>query len=248
MNMKKVTVLFITFLFSFIIMGCGVNTVGDWVFSLQDVECRDDVQQVYGESKISSFDDEGITNYSYEDDIVKISMLPFGKKISFSLQNKSQNSIKIIWDESAYIENGISDKVIHSEDTKHENSSQTDMFFIGDTAIIGAKYIKDTPQTPTIIEKDTTINGNIVPFKNIFYIHMGSVNQVGSFRPTQKWSVGIRSLLSGWTNYIVTQEEFDDYIQKNTGKIIKVSLALQIEDITNYYIFSFLAEGFRQKK
>jgi hypothetical protein len=211
-------------------MGCGVNTVGDWVFSLQDVEHRADVQQVYGESKITSFDDEGITNYSYEDDIVKISMLPFGNKISFSLQNKSQDSIKIIWDESAYIENGITDGVIHSFETRED-----------------IKNIQDAPQTPTVVAKNTTVNDNIVPYNNIFFVYPGFRREGASFGRHTK-SIGVRPLLSGWTNYIVTQEEFDDYIQKNTGKIIKVSLALQIEDITNYYIFSFLAEDFRQKK
>ena len=111
--MKKVTVLVTSLILGFIIMGCVTSS------------------------------DKGIAKYSYEDNIVKISMVPLTTEIGFSLQNKSQNSIKIIWDEALYIsEEGISCKIMHS----------------------GVKYIdKDGKQTPTVVAKGTIINDVIVP-------------------------------------------------------------------------------------
>jgi hypothetical protein len=71
----------------------GFYTVG-----LQNVERPENAKERYGESKIVNFEEEGKTKYSYEDDMIKIVWLPLSTQFGFTLQNKTDHSIKIIWD------------------------------------------------------------------------------------------------------------------------------------------------------
>jgi hypothetical protein len=88
-----------------------------------------------------------VTKYSYEDGLIKIVWLPLSTQFSFSLTNKSDHSIKIIWDEAVYVnENGSSLKIFHS----------------------GVKYIdRGNSQPPTIVVKGAKLDDNIMPTDNV---------------------------------------------------------------------------------
>lgn len=88
-------------------------------------------------------------NYNFEDENIKMDLAVKNELIEFSLLNKTNNTIKILWDNAVFI--GIDNKssrVIHQ----------------------GIRYMdKANPQTPTVIVKQTTINDIVVPSDNIYF-------------------------------------------------------------------------------
>ena len=120
---------------------------------LREVEQPENVKEQYSKSKITIFAEENETKNSYEDDFIKIIWLPALTEFGFTLENKSDNSIKIIWDEAVYIdEDNSSLKVIHS----------------------GVKYVDGEKAQPlTVIAKKTKINDLVTPVDNIYYVNGG---------------------------------------------------------------------------
>lgn len=123
---------------------------GFYNVGLQEVERPENAKERYGESKIINFEEEGKTKYSYEDELIKIVWLSLSTQFAFTLENKSDNSIKIIWDEAVYVdENGSSGRVMHS----------------------GVKYVdRSNPQPPTVVVKKAKVDDMVVPTDNIYYI------------------------------------------------------------------------------
>ena len=131
--------------------GCMTYTYsGIYKVGLQEVESPKNIKEQFGETKVVNFQDQGVTKYSYEDGLIKIVWLPLSTQFSFNLTNKSDHSIKIIWDEVAYVnENGSSQKVFHS----------------------GVKYIdRNNSQPPTTIVKGANIDDLIMPTDNVYFV------------------------------------------------------------------------------
>lgn len=135
--------------FSFTFLSC-ISYSGLYSVGLQSVERPEDASQRYGESTIVDFEEGGTTKYRYEDDLIEIVWLPLSTQFAFSLKNKGDNSIKIVWDEAVYVnENGSSSRVMHA----------------------GVKYTdRNNSQPPTIVVKNSTIEDMIVPTDNVYYI------------------------------------------------------------------------------
>lgn len=150
--MKKLT--FMLFL-AVILASCGTYDIYEDIYKvrLREVEQPENVKEQYSKSKITIFAEENETKNSYEDDFIKIIWLPALTEFSFTLENKSDNSIKIIWDEAVYIdEDNSSLKVIHS----------------------GVKYVDGEKAQPlTVIAKKTKINDLVTPVDNIYYASGG---------------------------------------------------------------------------
>ena len=144
--MKKLT--FMLFL-AVILASCGIYYHQEDIYKvrLREVEQPENVKEQYSKSKITIFAEENETKNSYEDDFIKIIWLPALTEFSFTLENKSDNSIKIIWDEAVYIdEDNSSRKVMHS----------------------GVKYVDAEKAHPlTVIVKKTKINDLVIPVDNI---------------------------------------------------------------------------------
>ena len=95
------------------LVGCAVPTYN---VGLSEVERPANATKRYGEHKIVSFKEGEETKYRFEDEMVEMVFFVEKKKISFSLLNKTKHSIKIVWDESVYIDqNGRSNRVMHQE-------------------------------------------------------------------------------------------------------------------------------------
>jgi hypothetical protein len=94
------------------------------------------------------------------------------------------------------------------------------------------EYIDNTPQRPTSVAKGTKQNHIIIPTNNVYYVfekHLG-------------WCLRIDPLFGD--TEIITEKDFENYKQKYLGMTLKVLLPLQIEGITNKYVFSFKVIGF----
>ena len=152
--MKKLT--FMLFL-AVILASCGIYQ-DIYKVRLREVEQPENVKEQYSKSKITIFAEENETKNSYEDDFIKIIWRPALTEFSFTLENKSDNSIKIIWDEAVYIdEDNSSLKVIHSD----------------------VKYVDGKAQPLTVIVKKTKINDLVTPLDNIYYVNPSKYSSGG---------------------------------------------------------------------
>ena len=155
--MKKLT--FMLFL-AVILASCGIYYREEDIYKvrLREVEQPENVKEQNSKSKITILAEENETKNSYEDDFIKIIWLPALTEFSFTLENKSDNSIKIIWDEAVYIdEDNSSLKVIHSD----------------------VKYVDGKAQPLTVIAKKTKINDLVTPLDNIYYVNPSKYSSGG---------------------------------------------------------------------
>ncbi|MEA3369003.1 MAG: PDZ domain-containing protein [Candidatus Ratteibacteria bacterium] len=89
----------------------------------------------------------------FEDENIKIKFIVGEKKIGFNLENKSNGPVKILWDNSAYIDvRNTSHRIMHQ----------------------GVRYIeRDRVQPPTSIAPSTSIDDLILPVDNVVSVYGG---------------------------------------------------------------------------
>ncbi len=158
--MKTTVYLMTCIIMLFGLMGCVTFNQALYDIELQEVERPAQAKERYGEQKIATTQEAGVNKYVFEDDMVRVLWLPTTDAIHFSLTNKTSHSIKIIWDEAAYVDvNGSSQRVMHS----------------------GVKYIdRNNPQPPTIVVRNGSVEDLVFPTDNVYY----SSGQYGGWRET----------------------------------------------------------------
>ncbi len=197
----------------------GCQTISAYYdIKLKKVERPAQARERYGEQIITEFDEEGVNKYFFEDEMVNIVWIPTAQLISFILTNKTDHSIKIIWDEAAYVdENGVSHRVMHS----------------------GTKLIdRDNSQPNSVVVRNGTITDIIFPTENVYYIG----GQYGGWRELPLFPTSWDSYHNAQD-----AEEWKNNAKKCIGKTIEILLPLQIEEILNDYIFTFEIENVEVK-
>jgi len=120
---------------------CGVFNTLKYDFALMEVSGTKNSMD-YGE-------------LTFVDSLLDISFTVRQADISFSLRNLSSNTLKINWDETLYIIEGNTGKVMHG----------------------GIKYIdKNMFQPPSVIPKGTVHNDVIVPTDNVYWENSSSLS------------------------------------------------------------------------
>lgn len=129
---------------------CSMFTYPTYSVSLYKVESPEDARKQYGDTKVVSFTDEKVTKYTYEDDYIKITWYVENSKLDFHLVNKSQYSIKIPWDDMAYVSIfGETGRVMHS----------------------GVTYIdRNNSQPASIVPRGAAMGDVLIPTDNIYYL------------------------------------------------------------------------------
>lgn len=150
--MKKIFLLFnlsCLLLPSCISTGVNTNVSASYDVCLNAVESPADAKKNYGETKIVLSEDEDISKYRYEDDYISITWFVLRSQFEFKLENKSNHSIKINWDDVSYVDiNGKVGRVMHA----------------------GIKYSeKNNSQPPITIPKGASIEDILVPTDNVEY-------------------------------------------------------------------------------
>jgi hypothetical protein len=108
--MKK---LFFVLSFSFLFFGCA--TYINYNLALTKVERPENIDDRYGSIKEVEYKLKHFEHYLYENNTFKIIITPQSDRFSFTLENKTEHSISIIWEDAVYInENGFCRKVIPS--------------------------------------------------------------------------------------------------------------------------------------
>ena len=133
----------------FFMSGCGVLTTYSAIYTmnLSEVERPANASDRYGEPTISSTSEvtgkSTVTKFSFEDELIQILWNPAPSAFYFEVTNKTEHSMKIIWDEATFVfPNGNSGRIMHS----------------------GIKFSqKDAPQPPTVIARGARISDLVYP-------------------------------------------------------------------------------------
>jgi hypothetical protein len=181
--------------------------------SLTEVERPAQAKQRYGEQRIEMVEQEGINKYYFEDEMVQIAWFVGMEQVNFVLKNKTDHSIKIIWDEAAYVDmTGTSHRVMHS----------------------GVKYAdRNAPQPPTVVVRKGKIDDLICPTDHVYY-RKGYYSRYGSISGGWETNPLLPSFQAGGDEI-----SFRNNANACVGKKIQVLLPLKIEEVVNDYIFSF---------
>lgn len=102
------------------------SAIASYDVGLGSVESPADAKAQFGETKVVTLTEEGITKYQYEDDYIDIKWYVGMKQFNFTLKNKSDHTLKINWDDISYVDTkGQTGRVMHSGVKYNErNSSQ----------------------------------------------------------------------------------------------------------------------------
>lgn len=143
----------------FLLIGCGIPTA-IYKISLQTVERPTGAKKRYGEHEIVTKQDGGISVYIFEDEMVRISWKPgisYTVSFGFTLLNKTNHSIKIVWEEAAFVDKevGRSYRVTHSLARRLSN------------LVNGEVRYTDTQPSPVVAPQGVT-GGFIIPVGYVF--------------------------------------------------------------------------------
>lgn len=180
--------------------------------SLIAVERPVEAKQRYGEQRIEMVEQEGIHKYYFEDEMVGILWFVGREQINFVLENKTNHSIKIMWDESAYVDlSGVSHRMMHS----------------------GVKHAeRNNPQPPTVVVRNGKIEDLVSPTDNVYF-------DKGYYRYYSSPGSWKTKPLLPFSQVDGDEAKFREKVNACIDHNIQVLLALKIEEAVNDYIFTF---------
>ena len=149
--MKKVNLFLLAFT-AFMLTSCGAfkNYIACYSVGLSSVESPADAKQQFGETKVVTFNEEGVSKYRYEDDYINIVWYVGLKQFNFTLNNKSGHRLKINWDDISFVDTeGQVGRVMHS----------------------GVKYSeRNNSQPATTVPKGASISDILLPTENVYFV------------------------------------------------------------------------------
>jgi hypothetical protein len=180
--------------------------------SLISVEKFVGAKKIYGEQRIEAVNEEGISRFYFEDEMVRIKWLPTPYDVVFVLNNKANRPVSIVWDESRFIdEKGVSHRLIHSgigyEDRNHSHP-------------------------PTVDAARGTLEDFVHP-ADYFQWEEGQGGRSNKQQGYWKKASFLPAQIKG------NAEELRTKAEPFVGKTFQVILALQIDDVRNEYVCIF---------
>lgn len=120
---------------------------GSYKTALVKVEKPEDTTNRYGETK--TIQDAGVDKYSYNDSIIDITIYGTKERFNYTMKNISNHSLKIIWNEAAFVGlDGSTSKIMH----------------------VGIKFSeRENDQPATTIIKGAKIEDVATPTANVYY-------------------------------------------------------------------------------
>lgn len=149
--------------------GCmGSMYTAKYDIGMEQVERPSDIEKRYGEAVITKQDTADVSKYIYADSLISIAWLPYPKQFEFVLENKSEHTMKLIWDESAFVDsNGQSHRIMHK----------------------GVKFTeRNNSMPPSIVVRGGMISDLIYPSDYVSWEYSSWVEK-GIFEPWAEYSV-----------------------------------------------------------
>lgn len=208
----------------------GCNTISyyaDYKISLSQVERPMKAVQVYGNPRINDVFNDAKYKYCFEDSLIKISMSADSRQIIFLFANKTNQTIKIPWDEAAYVdEDGFTHRVIHSSIDFAD---------------------KEKPQPPSVIVRKSQMEESIIPSDFVKWIDSGGEHS-SPYWNVEPFLVENIAGKGSKENIYATQADFLNAVKLNIGKEFQVLLPLEVKDVTYEYIFTFKVDDVKVNK
>lgn len=113
---------------------------------LSKVEKPDNPDILYGEIKVIT---DSLTKSSYEDNFINLTIFNDSTHFSLKLKNKTQHSLKILWDQGAYV----------------DDNSYTSGIAHGDIKVINS----EKAQLPSTIIRGAILDDIVVPIRNTYW-------------------------------------------------------------------------------
>ena len=189
------------------------NMAASYNSALVQIDRPEATKERYG--AVVTIRPESGNKYVYEDGLFRGIFYATSSRINFEITNKTDHSLKIIWNEAAFIDvNGQSDRVAHS----------------------GVKYADVSgPQPPSVVPRQTSLSDFALPSDRIYYrsgpsYEGGGWKELGLVLPTSDKvvaadSVGVRT--------------FRAKVESNKGRRFGLLLPIEIEGVVNEYTFWF---------
>jgi len=159
------------------------------------------------------------SKYLYEDQLLSAVFYVTQNRINFQFQNKTDHSLKIIWDETAFIDQtGKSGRVAHQ----------------------GVKYVdRNASQPPSVVPAHGTLEDFVLPTDRVYY-REGYYGQYFS-NPGGWEELGLLQPSSGLlaSNDTTSLAEFRSLASSNKGKRFGLLMPIEIEGVANEYTFWF---------
>jgi hypothetical protein len=203
--------------------------VAQYSMSFEKVERPKSFNDRYSQLKTDTVVANQKYNFFFEDSIFQIFWLVNRSVIGFYMNNKTEHSLKIIWDEAAFVDqNGSTHRVMHQ----------------------GIKYSnKDQSQPPSIVVRKGNYDDIIQPTDYVYWKE-GTENSSGSWenKPIiDYFDLHYNSQFIHENGKYPTLEAFTTAVNANVGKSIQVLLPIRIEETTNDYIFTFKIDSVSTK-
>lgn len=152
---------------------------GRYYFTLSKIEKPKNPAIRYGKFQEVKTDDD-LSKYLYEDNIISILWHGTVENFVFMLKNKSDNSLKIIWDEASFInEDNESGRIAHKGVRKDRLNES---------------------QPPTVIPKGTELNDMVVPVDRVGDFLIPGIRKYNPDRKGKKVMILLPIEIKGVTN------------------------------------------------
>lgn len=205
---------------------CTYRVKTSYEYSLENVDNPEKIEFVKTKSFIVDSEDEKETPFNFEDDYIKIKWNPTIREFNFHLLNKTNNTIKVLWDSGSFITpDGENYRIINKSKKLND---------------------EEGPTVPTPIMKKAFIEDMIYPVGFVAYRRSLSIK--GYYFPGM-WIIPPllpTFLKDDYDNEQIQREkELED---KFKNKNIKILLPIEVGNKIREYIFDFKIENVYFKK
>jgi len=122
----------------------------DYQAALIEVQRPSDIADRYSEQITIEQSEEGEEQYMYSDSLISIAWIVGDEQLSFILENKTQHSMRVLWDEVTFVDiTGNSSRVMHE----------------------GVRYVdRNASQPPSVVPSNGRLIDIVVPTSNVYYV------------------------------------------------------------------------------
>jgi hypothetical protein len=216
-----ITVIFLFGLSIVIVAGCaGIANrfvTASYSSALVQIDRPEATKEQYG--SVVTIKPEPDNKYVYEDGLFSGIFYVTNSRINFTLTNKTDHSIKIVWDEAAFIDmDGQSGRVAHA----------------------GVKYVdRNASQPPSVIPGGRSITDFVLPTERVYYREGYYGQYYSSPGGWEELPLVLPALRSIAGSDSAAVHAFASEAEANKGKRFGLLLPLEIEGVVNEYTFWF---------
>ena len=189
----------------------------NYTSALVQIDRPEATKERYG--SVITIKPEANNKYVYEDGLFSGIFYASASRINFALTNKTEHSIKLVWDEAAFIEvDGQAGRIAHE----------------------GVKYAdRNASQPPSIVPAGRSLSDFVLPTNRIYY-RKGYYSRYSSI--PGGWEevplvLPVSEMVTSGDS--TAAEQFASKVQMNKGKRFGLLLPLEIEGVVNEYTFWF---------